>query len=156
VNYDTPKMKQALEEITRKIEAARTKIDEQRRVGGPLNVMDPVDDADAPTRFVPPRIVCTDCPATATMHACSSTYGPIENASTLEVWVECHGEHFYGTVLAGSQTSQQTGKKRALTIADVSIYDESLILSKFEHAERSMQEQAERAALYERYLKRPR
>lgn len=99
-----------------------------------------------PTRPVeaPPRIVCTECPAVAKVHYWNNTGG-----TTYEIWCECHDRHVFGNLFMSSP-----GVKRDVLLRDIQEYGDERVNSLYENAERRMQEYAEQANVYKRFLER--
>lgn len=96
-----------------------------------------------------PRVVCTKCPAVAKVHY---WIAPEFNNGEAEIWMECHGEHVFGSVMPGIR--QKTGEPLEFLFSQVRAHSIEYVNDMFERAERAMQKEAERAKLLQRFMRR--
>lgn len=95
----------------------------------------------------PVRVVCTKCPAVATVHHQEAM--PFEDA--LLLWAECHGEHVLGRVdVCVYRASVRNG---ALILQHIEAFDKPSLQDMFEAAENQVQRAAKRADIIQRFLK---
>lgn len=96
----------------------------------------------------PLRVVCTKCPAVATVH-----YQHHQMANDgLVLWVECHGEHRFGIVHV-YPLMRLLERDEGMTYQSLVQLEKQEIYDMLEAAERQMLESSQRADLLNRYLK---
>lgn len=109
-----------------------------------------------------PRVVCTKCPAVAKVH-----YWRDAADYSNEIWIECHGEHVLGRIVAtgwraieqyvgddGNSVVTTISQNRDLLFTEVTGMSDSRVHDEFTAAERKMQEFADRAKILQMFLER--